>query len=107
MPLPNTALGQNEHQTVTLTPLDANGNPGTIEAFPPSWNVHDTTIATVTPASDGLSAALTTGSKPGNTQVDVTYQKPFGNTFTSSFTVSVALALATQFAFVFGTPASN
>ncbi len=90
--------------TVSASPVDANGNPSNPANGVPTWHPSDPSI-TAAPAVDGLSAVVTAGTKPGTFPVDVTAQSiPFGPTFTSSFTVTVAKANAAGFQFTFGTP---
>ena len=103
MPLPNVNLPMNSHVTVTASPKDANGNPGTTQADmqPPSWTAP--AGVSVQAAADGLSAVVASAMEPGVFQVDVSFQPvAFGPNITSSFTVTVAEQPATQLVFSFG-----
>ncbi len=97
-------LNQNQSVLVTTSPVDSNGQPANPANGVPTWHPDDPSI-TVTPATDGLSATVKSGTKPGAFQVDVTGQSiPFGPNFTSSFNVTVAKANASGFNFSFGVP---
>jgi hypothetical protein len=58
--------------TLTATPVDSNGNPVTLPvgAKPPVWMSSDTTLLTLAPSADGLSA-VATGVAPGSPTVSV------------------------------------
>lgn len=104
MSLPNINLNQGQTVQVTAVPEDANGNPGSLTPTVPTWKPGNANI-TITPAANGLSASVVAGTVPGVVQVDVSGQGiPFGPLFSSSFTVTVQQAPATQFAFTFGQP---
>lgn len=101
MPLSNQNLSQGQSVTVTLAPVDINGNPSNPANGVPTWQSVDPSV-TVAPAADGLSAVVTAGIKPGVMQINVTGQSiPFGPNFISSFTVTVAKGVAAAFLFSF------
>ena len=54
-----------------LQPVDAKGNPATLDGVP-TWQSSDETIATVDVADDGLSAYVVAVGKPGTVQVSAT-----------------------------------
>jgi hypothetical protein len=64
-------------KTITLQPVDSSvpPEPGTIQALPvPSWGGYDSSLLSVIPASDGLSAAVT-GLRPnGSTVITNSFQ---------------------------------
>jgi hypothetical protein len=105
MALPNTSLTAGQSETVTAIPEDANGNPGSIAAGSiPTWTSSSSTVASVTPASDGLSAVVAALSA-GTTTVTVAGESSFADSSISGqFTVTVTEAAATQIGFTFGSP---
>ena len=91
------------------TPVDAKGNVVTASfPTPPSWSTSDSTILTVAPAADGLSAVVTAVGKLGTASVSVS-GTPAGETspITGSATVTVTAAQAASFVLTFGTPATQ
>lgn len=103
MPLPNITLNPNQSVTVTATPEDANGNPGTYTGSKPSWA--GPSGITITPAADGFSSVIAAGLATGVFQVDVTSQPvSFGPNIVNSFDVTVQEQPATQLVFSFGSP---
>lgn len=95
-------MQMNQSVTVTATPEDANGNPGTIVQAP-TWSAP--AGITVTPSQDGLSAVVASGTTPGTFQVDVKFTAVnLGPSIVDSFDVVVSEVPATQVVFSFGTP---
>lgn len=89
----------------TAAPVDAKGNPVTTTfPTPPSWLSSDTTVLTVTPSADGLSAVATAVGKIGSATITVS-GTPSGETSPISGTaeVQVTAAQAASFALSFGT----
>jgi len=101
MPLPSVTLTDTQKVTAFANPEDSAGNPG-VETAIPTWASADTTIATVAPASDGLSAVITAVAT-GSVTINV-HGTNVNGTFFSQFQVVVTGGPATQFAFSFGTP---
>lgn len=91
------------------TPVDAKGNiVSATFPTPPSWSVSDSTILTVSPAADGLSAVVTAVGKIGSASVSVS-GTPAGESspISGSATITVTAAQAASFALTFGTPATQ
>lgn len=105
MALPNTSLTAGQSETVTAIPEDSTGNPGSIAAGSvPTWSSSDSTVASVAPATDGLSA-LVTAVAAGTVTVTVAGESSFADSSISGqFTVTVTEAAATQIGFTFGSP---
>lgn len=100
---PTTSLAAGQSEVVTATPEDNNGNTALLAAGNvPAWQSSDTTISTVTPAADGLSAKLT-AVKAGSCSVAVNGISSFASSNVSgSFDVTVTENPATTFGFNFG-----
>lgn len=73
----SVVLKDNEKVSVSISPVDAAGNPGKIDGVP-VWSSSNETVLTVTPADDGLSAVLTTVGPLGNAQVEVNADADLG-----------------------------
>lgn len=54
--------------TLTLNPLDKNGNPAKVDGVP-EWQIDNPALATVTPAADGLTALVKALGAPGKVNV--------------------------------------
>ncbi len=106
MSVPNQNLSPNQTVVVTAHPVDQNGNPGLLNSTtgPPSWVSSNTAIASVSAASDGLSAVVTAGTTPGVATITVSGFNPSGLNFASTFTITVGELGAVAFTFTFGTP---
>lgn len=94
--------------TATLLAEDALGHPAPL-AGTPSWSSSDTTIFTVAPATGGMTAVLTAVGKVGSATLTVsaTPAKPDGTAdtaITSTASVAVTSAEASQLVITFGTP---
>jgi hypothetical protein len=61
IPMDVTLSNPLQSVTDTVSAVDANGNtvPNVTYDAPPQWTISDTTIATIAPAADGLSAVVT------------------------------------------------
>lgn len=55
---------------LALDPVDAHGNPATVDGVP-SWTSSDDTVVTVEPETDGMRAVVKGAGKPGSAQVNV------------------------------------
>ncbi len=104
-PTMNT-LKDNQNVPVTIEVDDIVGNPVTDATFPspPTWQSSDTSIVTVTPAADGLSALVDTTGKLGTAQVRVDGTTNDGRSITGIGDTEVVTSGATTFKLVFGTP---
>lgn len=63
--------------TATISPVDAKGNPASVDGVP-VWAAPDATIVTVTPAADGMSAEISSTGPIGSVQVSVTADADLG-----------------------------
>lgn len=101
----STSLAAGQSEVVTATPEDNLGNTALLATGNvPTWQSTDTTVATVTPASDGLSAKLT-AIKAGSCSIAVNGVSSFASSNVSgSFDVTVTENPATTFGFAFGPP---
>lgn len=87
------SITDNQTQQVQVTPgNDSKGNPGTFTGTP-TWASSDPTIATVTPAADGLTAAVAAVGPLGTVTVTVTATAGSG-TVSGTATVTVTGAPA-------------
>lgn len=119
-PLPHGAgtmsftLGDDQKFTLTLGAADDAGNavPATADLVtaPPAWDASDTSILTVTPAADGLSAEISANG-PLATGIVVTVagtmtNPPAGQSadFSFDYEIDVAATAAVGFAFIASTP---
>jgi len=64
-------LTDSQQVNLTVEPVDKKGNQATIDAAP-TWTSSDATVATVTPAADGLSATVVAVGKLGTAQIVIT-----------------------------------
>lgn len=62
---------------LSIKPVDAKGNPATVDGAP-QWSVSDPTLATITPAADGLSAVLVPLGPLGSLAVQVSADGDLG-----------------------------
>ena len=53
----NVSMNTTQQFTISVTPVDASGNPGTIDA-PPTYPVDTAGICTIVPSADGLSCLV-------------------------------------------------
>lgn len=87
--------------------LDAKGNTLPVPSFttPPSWTSSDTTVLTVAPAADGLSAVITAVGKIGSATITVS-GTPTGETapIQGSADISVTAAQPASLVLSLGTP---
>lgn len=87
----------------TIQAEDAEGNPVTATGSDvPSWSSSAPSIVSVTPAADGMSAAIKAVGPLGSAQISVS---AFG--LSGSINVQVNASAATQIAIVLGTPSLN
>lgn len=92
-----------EQVPVTASAVDAKGNPvQTTFAAPPTWVSSDTTILTLVPAADGLSAIVTAVGKLGTASVTVSAtptgaSAPISGSASVQVTAGAAAALSLVF----------
>ena len=60
-----------EQVALSIQPVDAAGNPATVDGVP-SWSSSDTSVLTLTPSADGLSAVAAATGKLGTSTISVT-----------------------------------
>jgi hypothetical protein len=102
----------NQEVTVTILPVDSNGNPALLSSGDvPTWKVDPsspTGVATVTPASNGLSAVVASVT-PGTVQIDVQADSNANNGLqvNASFQVVVPENPATALDFQFSAPVNQ
>lgn len=104
----------NDEQTLpfTLAPVDSAGKPQPL-ASPPVWTLSvatGTPLSTITPAADGLSAVLTSGSGPEVVTVQVQAEgdaTPGVDTLVQTCVVTVTSAEDVTLGLTSGTPATK
>jgi hypothetical protein len=92
--------------TVSAKPVNARGGPAAIDGVP-TWAVSDATILSVTPASDGLSAAVAAVGPTGTADVSVSGDADLGEGVKPIFgklTVNVTPGAAVGFELTAGAP---
>lgn len=96
----------NQKVTVAALPKAPDEQDGVlVEGDVPVWASSNPSVASVTPAADGLSAEIQTANLNGTAQINVSAKIiAFGPSFTSSFQVTKTPEQADHFAFQFGTP---
>lgn len=102
-------IKNNQNFVATAIPTSPDGQVGVlVPGSIPSWSSSDTTVATVTPAVDGMSAVVTAVGKIGTVQIDAGAPViAFGPNFTSSFLVVIDPNPADHFEFTFSNPVNN
>lgn len=92
--------------TLSIAPVDAKGNPAPVDGVP-TWAVSDATLATITPAADGLSAVVTASGPLGTFQANVSADADLGagtTTITGTLDIQVTASQATSLNIAAGTP---
>jgi len=87
-------------------PVDAKGNPAPVDGAP-AWGSSDPTVATVTPAADGLSAMVAAVGPLGKTQISVNADADLGEGFESiagTLEIEVVAGKAVSLSIKTGTP---
>ena len=90
---------------VEIQPVDKAGNPGTLASVP-VWSASDSTILTVVPAADGMSAVVSATGKLGAARVDVAAEGDStsgANTITGTVDVQVVGGKAASLRLSIGT----
>lgn len=98
-------LGDDQKVTLSISPVDAKGNPAAVDGAP-AWSSSDDTILAVTAAPDGMSAVAVAG-KIGDAQISVTADADMGGgttTIAGALDVSVLAGQAVAFTINAGTP---
>ena len=98
-------LTDTQEVDLAIQPLDKKGKPAQVDGVP-AWVSSDTTIITVTPAADGLSAVATAGNI-GHAQVTVSADADLGpgvTTITGVLEIDVAGGQAVSLGITAGTP---
>ena len=103
------SMRANQKVTVTALPKAPDDQDGVLVAGDvPTWTSNNPSVASVTPAADGLTAEVRTFAINGVAQVDVkAHAVAFGPLFTSSFQVVKTPEQADHFTFQFGVPTAG
>jgi len=80
-------MSDTQQVVITISAVDAKGNPATISGIP-TWSVDDVTIAVVVPAADGMSALVKAAVHTGTATVTATATSG-GTTLTGQVLVTV------------------
>jgi hypothetical protein len=99
-------MTNSQKATATITPVDAKGNPASVDGVP-VWASSDETIITVTPAADGLSAVVAAVGPLGTAKVSVTGDADLGADVKPIFgelDVTITQGQAVGFKIELGTP---
>lgn len=106
-PMPPVTIADDQHDAITLTPLDAAGNevPFTFTpANPVVWTTSDATIMTASPNEDGSNADVETTGKLGAVTITATGTNPDGTQVKGSQDFNVTTDVAQSFRMNVGTP---
>jgi hypothetical protein len=99
-------LKDTEQVVLSVLPVDAKGNPAPVDGAP-AWGSSDPTVATVTPAADGLSATVAAVGPLGKTQISVTADADLGEGVESvvgTLDIEVVAGKAVSLSIKTGTP---
>jgi hypothetical protein len=94
---------------LAIKPVDKKGNPGQVDGVP-AWTSSNPAVATVEPASDGLSATVKAATALGTTQISVTADADLGAGVTpivGTVDIEVVGGQAVSLSIVAGTPAEQ
>jgi hypothetical protein len=95
--------------TLSITPVDAAGNPAKVDGAP-VWESTDTTVVSLEVATDGLSAVATAVGPLGTAQVSVTADADLGQGITpliGTLDIEVVASAAVSLNVTAGTPESK
>lgn len=87
-----------EKETLSVTALDQDGHPTAMPQGVPSWSLSDSSLASISPMQDGLSAVLV-GKAPGSLSVTVSL-----GTISGSLSVSIDPGVPVKLQISAGTP---
>jgi hypothetical protein len=99
-------LKDTEQVVLSVVPVDAKGNAAPVDGAP-AWGSSDPTVATVTPAADGLSATVSAVGPLGKTQISVTADADLGEgveSIVGTLEVEVVAGKAASLSIKTGTP---
>lgn len=102
-------LGDSEHATATIAPLDKAGNPATVQAGSTVFAVSDPSLVTVTPVDD-TSAVVQAIGPLGSFDLTVSADADLGDgvvTITDSLTINVVAGVAANLGLGLGVPEPN
>ncbi len=94
---------------VSITPVDAKGNPAPIDGKP-VWTASDPSIISIVPSQDGLSADVIAVGPLGNAQVQVSADADLGEgvaTIPGTLDVTVTASQAVSLTISAGTPTAQ
>ena len=92
--------------TLSITPVDAKGNPAPVDGIP-EWSSSDASVIVVEPSSDGMSAVATAAGPLGTAQVNVTADADLGagvTSITGTLDIQVTGSEAVAISITAGTP---
>lgn len=92
--------------SLSIQPVDAFGQPARVDGVP-AWAVSDDTLATITPATDGLSAVVEPIGPVGTVQVQVTADADLGGgvrSISGTLDVQIEASEAVSLTIVAGAP---
>jgi hypothetical protein len=102
------ALTDIQHCPLSLVADDGAGNPTTLPAGAVTWASSNTSIVTVTPSADGMSADVASVGPIGTAQVSVSVTTdPAQSPLTGTLDVSVGASAAATIQIVTGTPVAK
>jgi hypothetical protein len=103
----NFQLAETQQVTLTLQPVDANGNVGALSGTP-TWSIDNNVPANITStATNGLSVVLT-GQVAGSTvNITASAQSSNGTSLTATLSVDIIGGPATSMTIVPGTPTNK
>lgn len=96
-----------QQDSLALVATDAAGNPATLPPGSVTWAVSDTTILSITPSADGMSASIAAVGALGAAQVQVSVQLDATTTLTGTLDVTVVASAAATIQIVPGTPTNK
>ncbi len=99
-------LKDSEQVVLSVVPVDAKGNAAAVDGAP-VWGSSDPSVATVTPAADGLSATVAAAGPLGKTQISVTADADLGEGVESvvgTLEIAVVAGKAVSLSIKTGTP---
>ncbi len=97
-----------QHCPLSISAVDAAGNPTTLPAGSVTWSSSDPKVATVTPAADGMTADVAAVGPLGNAQVVVSVLvDPAKPALTGTLDVTVVASAAATIQITAGAPANK
>jgi hypothetical protein len=107
MPMPPVTIADDQHDSITVTPLDAAGNEVAFTftpANPVKWKSSDETVLTVSANADGSNVDVETTGKLGDVTITATGTNPDSTVVTGSQDFTVTTSVPQTFRLNVGTP---